>query len=305
MGSVGKVPLVSVGLPVYNGENFIREAIDSLLAQSFVDFELIISDNFSTDQTERICLEYAAKDGRIRYVRQERNMGFLANFRFVLDEAVGDYFMWLAADDSQSPNFMRLLVDVLNSNSEIVCVMTDVISVNNTLNSEELLIRLDDIRLNDVIRNWTECRKRFFRNPSSNVFFCIYGMFRTQLLKSVDLNYHKIHNYAFSWEIATLAQVALKGQIASIENSEKIYRRHELSVCNQEQKLINAKDRIFGYFSVSKSLFLIAVRSDLPIAQRLSLVLSVVETGLKWLFRFIMSQCYQKLKKSLKLFILR
>jgi len=107
-------PKVSIGMPVYNGEAFIREALDSLLAQTFTDFELIISDNASTDGTEAICREYAAKDARIRYVRQAENRGGIPNFQFVLDEAVGEYFMWAAADDVWLPNFIqhcRLLLD--------------------------------------------------------------------------------------------------------------------------------------------------------------------------------------------------
>jgi len=101
-----KVPQVSIGMPVYNGAKFIREALDSLLAQTFTDFELIISDNASTDETEAICQEYAAKDARIRYVRQAKNLGAVANFKFVLDEAVGEYFMWAAHDDKWSKAYL-------------------------------------------------------------------------------------------------------------------------------------------------------------------------------------------------------
>lgn len=86
-----RVPRVSIGMPVYNGDPFIRGALDSLLAQTFTDFELIISDNASTDRTEAICREYAARDIRIRYVRQTENRGAKANFEFVLDKAVGLY----------------------------------------------------------------------------------------------------------------------------------------------------------------------------------------------------------------------
>lgn len=98
---------ISIGMPVYNGELFIREALDSLLAQTFTDFELIISDNASIDATECICLEYAAKDTRIRYFRQVENKGALANFQAVLDLAVGDFFMWAAADDKWASNWIE------------------------------------------------------------------------------------------------------------------------------------------------------------------------------------------------------
>lgn len=102
-------------MPVYNGERFVREALDSLLAQTFVDFELIIADNSSTDGTETICRDYAARDARIRYVRQSVNRGAWANFRFVLDEAVGKYFMWAAADDVWIATFLDRAVRHLDS----------------------------------------------------------------------------------------------------------------------------------------------------------------------------------------------
>jgi glycosyltransferase involved in cell wall biosynthesis len=103
------VPKVSIGMPVYNGELYIREALDSLLAQTFTNFELIISDNASTDGTEAICNEYATSDARIRYVRHSVNRGAIVNFQFVLDEAIGEYFMWAAADDIFFTNHLDLL----------------------------------------------------------------------------------------------------------------------------------------------------------------------------------------------------
>jgi len=105
-------PKVSIGMPVYNGEPFIRKALDSLLAQTFTDIELIISDNGSTDGTEAICREYAACDARIRYVRQPENRGMSFNFLFVLDEARGEYFMWAAADDVWDVKYIETLFSV-------------------------------------------------------------------------------------------------------------------------------------------------------------------------------------------------
>jgi glycosyltransferase involved in cell wall biosynthesis len=104
------LPKVSIGMPVFNGEAFLCEALDSLLAQTFTDFELIISDNGSTDGTEGICRDYAEHDLRIKYVRQPKNQGSSFNFKFVLDKAVGEYFMWAAADDQWSPNWIAHLL---------------------------------------------------------------------------------------------------------------------------------------------------------------------------------------------------
>lgn len=114
------IPKVSIGLPVYNGEDTLRCALNSLLDQSFADFELVISDNASTDATESICREYAERDRRIRYVRQSKNLGAAANFKFVLDEALGDYFVWAASDDIHSIDFVEVNFKFLSVNPEYV-----------------------------------------------------------------------------------------------------------------------------------------------------------------------------------------
>src|SRR4051794_3298661 len=92
-------PKLSIGLPVYNGENFLAHAVDSILAQDFRDFELIISDNASTDRTAEICRGYAESDPRVRYVRFETNQGGSRNFCYVFELARGEYFKWAAHDD--------------------------------------------------------------------------------------------------------------------------------------------------------------------------------------------------------------
>ena len=106
------MPSVSIGMPVFNGETFIRVALDSLLTQTFTDFELIISDNASTDSTEAISRSYAERDARIRYVRQSENMGALKNFQFLLEEAVGEYFMWAAVDDVWDKKWIEVLLPI-------------------------------------------------------------------------------------------------------------------------------------------------------------------------------------------------
>lgn len=113
-------PRVSIGMPVYNGAKFIEAALDSLLAQTFEDFELIISDNASTDLTESICRSYAARDRRIRYYRQEHNRGSVWNFNHVFKLSRGKYFKWAAHDDICSPTFLARCVEVLNNNPSIV-----------------------------------------------------------------------------------------------------------------------------------------------------------------------------------------
>ena len=128
------LPKVSIGMPVYNGEPFIREALNSLLVQTFTDFELIISDNGSTDATEAICKDYAEKDVRIRYLRQAENRGPVANFQFVLDESVGEYFMWCAVDDKRDQTFLEQGIEILDNNPDCVSVLShyEMFDINNS-----------------------------------------------------------------------------------------------------------------------------------------------------------------------------
>jgi glycosyltransferase involved in cell wall biosynthesis len=100
-------------MPVYNGERFIQQALDSLLAQDYKHFELIISDNASADRTADICRSYAEEDPRVRYYRREENSGPEANFNRVLEWAEGEYFMWAACDDLWEPSYIRTLLEYL------------------------------------------------------------------------------------------------------------------------------------------------------------------------------------------------
>jgi glycosyltransferase involved in cell wall biosynthesis len=113
-------PKVSIGLPVYNAERYLEGALKSILAQTFTDFELIISDNASTDRTAAICLAYAENDPRIRYFRNERNLGIAPNFNKVFQLSQGEYFKWAAYDDLLEPNFLMTCVNVLDNHADVV-----------------------------------------------------------------------------------------------------------------------------------------------------------------------------------------
>ena len=113
-------PRVSIGVPVYNGENYLTETLDSILAQTFTDFELIISDNASTDRTEAICRKYAAQDHRIRYLRSASNLGAARNYNRVFELARGEYFKWNGHDDPLAPLFLQRCVEVLDQDPGVV-----------------------------------------------------------------------------------------------------------------------------------------------------------------------------------------
>jgi glycosyltransferase involved in cell wall biosynthesis len=111
---------VAIGIPVYNGADYLAAAIDSILAQSYGDFDLLISDNASTDGTEEICRDYARQDGRIRYVRQPRNLGAAANFNVLVPMSESPYFKWAAHDDVLAPGFLAACVEALDRDPTVV-----------------------------------------------------------------------------------------------------------------------------------------------------------------------------------------
>jgi glycosyltransferase involved in cell wall biosynthesis len=114
------VPRLSIGLPVYNGENFLAESLEALLCQSFEDFELIISDNASTDETTAICRRYGQQDSRIRYLRQPRNIGCASNHNFLVGQARGALFKWASHDDLYARDLLERCVDALDEYPHVV-----------------------------------------------------------------------------------------------------------------------------------------------------------------------------------------
>ena len=120
---------LSIGMPIFNGELFIHQAIKSILAQTFTNFELIISDNASTDSTREICEKFAKQDNRIRYFRQESNIGIHKNFNFVLKQAKNEYFAWAAVDDHLDNDYMEKNIKVLESDKNIVSSVGKIIPI--------------------------------------------------------------------------------------------------------------------------------------------------------------------------------
>ncbi|HEU5297043.1 MAG TPA: glycosyltransferase [Burkholderiaceae bacterium] len=152
-------PVVSVGLPVYNGERFLRSAMDSILGQSLRDIELIVSDNASTDSTAEICNEYARRDQRVRYLRQPENIGAPRNWNLVAREARGSYLKWASANDYCDPSMLESCVAALEAEPQaVVCygrtvLVDEATSAHRSFDGD--LALLDDspsARLTDLLK---------------------------------------------------------------------------------------------------------------------------------------------------------
>jgi len=123
---------VSIGLPVYNGENFLEEAIRSVVQQTYDDLELVICDNASTDRTGEICREFEQLDPRIRYFRNPENLGAAANYNLTWRNSGGKYFKWLAHDDRIDPRFLEVSVRSLEADQEAVLCNSVVRYIDST-----------------------------------------------------------------------------------------------------------------------------------------------------------------------------
>jgi glycosyltransferase involved in cell wall biosynthesis len=132
-------PRLSVGLPVYNGERYLAESLDALLGQTYEDFELIISDNASTDTTPDICRRYAKQDSRIQYYRQPKNVGLAMNHNFVAEQASGELFKWASHDDLYARDLLERCVNALDEYPHVVLVHSFTAMIDGSGNLTEAL----------------------------------------------------------------------------------------------------------------------------------------------------------------------
>lgn len=171
---------VSIGMPVYNDKSFLKEALDSILSQTYTNFELIISDDFSTDGSTDTCIEYAEKDKRIRYIRQVKNIGISKNMEFLLKEAVGEYFMWAANDDLWNEDFVLILKNILERNADAACAFT----AYNQIDERGIVLEGREFILEDYSGESRYERLRKLVVGFSDGFG--YGLFRREKIEGVQ-----------------------------------------------------------------------------------------------------------------------
>jgi glycosyltransferase involved in cell wall biosynthesis len=225
-------PSLTVGMPVFNAERFLAKALDSILGQTFSDLELIISDNASTDSTEEICRRYAARDSRIRYLRNEKNMGAGWNFRRVYSLASGKYYKQAAHDDFLEPTFLEECITALEADPSLVLAhtRTKVVSPAGDLveyydwplrfTSPDPLIRWRDLLLNDH-----KC-------------FQIFGVFRLDALRQWPPQGSYVNS-----DGVLLAQVGLLGRFWESDKFLFISTRHE----NQSMQTVPVRLKSEGF----------------------------------------------------------
>jgi glycosyltransferase involved in cell wall biosynthesis len=184
-------PALTIGVPVYNGEKYLGAALRSLAAQTWGDYEIVLCDNASTDGTPDICREHAARDPRIRYVRNPTNLGVLGNFDRAAALASGEFFMWAASDDLWEPRFVERMVAALRANPEASLAYCDYDWVDDDarpVTRGKVRFIVDRPSPLDRLLTFNGRNPRVYnfllyfvwRNP-----FLVYGMYRTEALRRV------------------------------------------------------------------------------------------------------------------------
>ena len=196
-------PRVSIGVAIYNEAKFLRSTLDSVLAQDFTDFELIISDNASTDGTQEISLEYVARDPRVSYHRNETNVGATENFNLVFKYATGEYFMWMGGHDLCAPNYVSRCLAVLESDPALV--QCNSVTQHMSQEGRELgrALRQVDTRGKSIF-----VRANLILWQVSN--FDVYSLFRTDALKRTRLLCRVAGpDFLLGYELALLGTTAI------------------------------------------------------------------------------------------------
>lgn len=278
-------PRVSIGIPVYNGEKFIGRSLDSVLAQTFTDFEIVICDNASTDGTEAICREYAARDSRVRYHRNEKNIGAGPNFNRVFELSTAPLFRWHTHDDAMDPTCIERCVEVFDKNPDVVLVYP-----------EMLVIDEDDNKF------WFDKETGTYANPLGLEFFgdppglctgdrpedrfleVLRDMSACQQLISLirrdALLKTGLFRHYYGTDKMILADLSLVGKFAYIEDAlfhKRVHSGISFFMSNKEKHVWMGNNgvKLPAQVYMLKDYFLSVTRADLTFGQRMRCYLAI------------------------------
>lgn len=214
----GAAPRLSLGMPLYNAERYVTQAFEGLLAQDFTDFEIIVSDNASTDRTWEICEQYAGRDPRIRLYRNPENLGAAYNYNRTAELARGPLFRWVAYDDVCAPTLLRRCVEALDADPDAVLAYPQTMLIDDhgvpiRAYHDGLDLRSSRAyrRVAQYARNWSLCN-------------AVFGVIRTDVLRATG----RIRPYPSS-DVVLLAELAALGQFHEVPERLFFRRIHEAS----------------------------------------------------------------------------
>lgn len=291
-------PLVSIGMPVYNGEKTIERALDSLIAQNYSNLEIIISDNASTDATEDICKRYVQKDSRVSYNRTKKNFGGIWNFNKVFETSTGDYFMWAAADDERELSFVSACLERLMQYPEaVVCQAHTACYIEG---QEERLYVVHTNSLEGKVDLIDRYRETLTQNP----IMSIYGLFRSSAIRKI----HMLEKFLGS-DVAFVQELSIHGQTVQVPRILfNYFGRKEWNTIDEEYYgFCGKKNKPWWYLAFAVLLYNHCKRvalSEIPFSQKIRLWIVLIEyeikqVGLKILIKLCRRLCPDKWKEKL------
>lgn len=222
-----QIPLVSIGLPIYNGENFVAEAIKCVQSQTFSDWELIISDNASTDRTVSICRAFADKDSRIRLCQNNRNMGYAPNFNRVFQLSRGRYFKWIAHDDLFGVEFIESCIQELKKDDRVILAFPTLVHVDpdgRRLRRQEA----PDLSIIGPTAGSRVDQLMKLEAQSTDIFLSQFGLIRSDILAKTGL----MGLYNGSDQVLLL-ELALQGSYKQVEKELFFRREHPMAMTSK------------------------------------------------------------------------
>lgn len=269
-------PLVTIGLPLYNAERHVADALDSLLAQDYPNVEIIISDNASTDQTLAICVDYAARDPRIAIHRNEQNLGAHYNFTRVLELASGSYFMWAAHDDRWEPSYISKCLAKLQESPSAVACCTELTFLNQDGSPKR------EWRYDNLETVGASVPERVHELVSRMGWFAIYSLMRTEVARQIPIR------DVYGTDVLFLLELLLRGDIAKVPEPLFHYRVSAKSAQDYLQdihgKAADAPER--PYTGLAQALWRIVQDSALDPAEKRVIARDFLETlsfqNLEW-----------------------
>jgi len=226
-------PLVTIAIPVRNGEDLLAEALDSALAQDYSNLEIVVSDNASVDATPEICRRYAEADPRVRWWRNDENIGYGYNFALTCERARGDFFTWLAHDDLLDPGFVSAMIAYMTPRPDVLLCAASLNLLG--LEGPGMLTPLRLLDFYDGV-DWRSSRRHLFRRGHPQASYLVYGMYRRgampDLRRLVDALPSRDLVSGFS-ELSILSWIAVRGRIVALPDILRTYRVHDASASSR------------------------------------------------------------------------
>lgn len=235
---MGNTSKVVIGVPVYNGENYLFEALSSILNQTLTDFRVIISDNASIDATPEICQEFVERDSRFTYHRQAENIGGAPNFNFVFQPGDAPYFKWAAHDDVMEPDYLRKCVDLLDQNPALALVHSLSLKIDEAggvIGNYDQQMRLSGERISE----------RFWKILWVGHFTEVFGLMRSDMIART-----RMHQSIVGSDRHFMAEMILQGDVGYVWDYLFQRRHHAASFCNA---LKDNKERLQWFDPNSKA----------------------------------------------------